>query len=310
MATQRRFRFGGGVMAVPSRAEWIRLIQKAEDQGYDIVAVADHFGPDWFPPFTALMAAADATTRLRVGTYVLDNDFRHPALLAREAATLDLLSEGRFELGIGAGWLRSDYKQTGISFDPAKVRVERLIEAVHIIKRSFVDDKVTFHGEHYSVHELVGAPQSVQQPSPPIMIGGSGRRMLSFAAREANIVGLLMNTTASNALADTSTASTHQRLEWIQAAAGEQFDALELNTLVFNVVVTNQGHQAAEQLAKAWGSTPDDVLDSIHILVGSVDHICEKIHRWREEFGISYLAIPGEEQMTAFAPIIARLAGT
>jgi probable F420-dependent oxidoreductase len=298
-------------LAVPSRAEWIRLVQKAEDQGYDVVVVADHFEASWFPPLTALMAAADATTRLRVAPYVLDNDFRHPAVLAREAATLDLLSDGRFELGIGAGWAGSDYEQTGISFDPPKVRVERLIEAVHVIKRFFVDDTVTFHGQHYTVNALVGAPKPVQRPYPPIMIAGSGRRMLSFAAREANIVGLLMSSAESNLhLADGSTAATYQRLQWIKAAAGERFETLEINTTVFDVVVTDQGQHAADELARAWGCTPEQVLDSIHVLVGSIDHICEKIQMWREEFGISYLAVPGEEQMDAFAPIVARLAGT
>lgn len=310
MPTQRRFRFGGGVLAAPSRAAWVACAQKAEAQGYDIVGVADHFDPGWFSPMVALMAAADATTRLRVTPYVLDNDFRHPALVAREAATMDVLSDGRFELGIGAGWSGPDYEQTGIPFDPPSVRVDRLIESVHIIKRFFTDDVVTFHGRHYTINELVSAPKVVQRPFPPLMIAGSGRRMLSFAAREATIVGLLMSTTGSQLhLADSSTAATHQRLQWIKEAAGERFESLEINTTVFSVVVTDRGRDAADDLARAWGCTPEQVLESIHVLVGSVDHICEQLHLWRESFGISYLGIPGEDQMDAFAPVVARLAG-
>ena len=162
MPDQRSFRFGAGVLAVSTRTAWFEQARKVEAQGYATLLLADHFDAHWFPPFTALMAAATATTTLRVGTIVLANDLRNPAVLAREAATLDLLSDGRFECGIGAGWALSDYTQTGIPFAPAGTRVGRLEEAVQIVKRFFTDDQVTFEGRHYTVGRLVGAPRPVQ----------------------------------------------------------------------------------------------------------------------------------------------------
>jgi probable F420-dependent oxidoreductase len=311
MAPQRLFRFGASVSAVPSRAAWIHQVQKVEAQGYATLLLPDHFEAHWFPPLTALMAAADATTQLRVGTFVLDNDYRHPAVLAREAATLDLLSEGRFELGIGAGWLEPDYQQSGIPFDLPGVRVSRVEEALHILKRFFTEDYVTFHGRHYTLNNLVSAPKPVQRPHPPLLIAGAGRRMLSLAAREADIVGLLVKTAGSRVnLADGSAAATEQRIEWIKAAAGDRFSALELNTLVYNVVVTDNGRRVADELAVAWGCTPEQLLDTIYVLVGSIEHISEQIQMWRERFGVSYIAIPGEENIETLAPVVARLAGT
>ena len=311
MSVARPFRFGGGAMAVPSRAAWVEQARKVEAQGYAIFLLPDHFVPQWFPPLTALMSVADATTTLRVGTIVLANDLRNPAVLAREAATLDLLSDGRFECGIGAGWAASDYEQAGIRFDPPAVRVGRLGEAVKIIKQFFAGDEVTFQGAHYTISGLVPTPQPVQRPRPPIMIAGAGQRMLTLAAQEADIIGLLFRTADSRMdIADGSTAATERRIRWIRAAAGDRFDTLELNTLVFHVVVTDNRQRVAEELAQAWGCSPEQLLDTIHVLIGSVEHIVEQVQMWRERFGISYVAVAGDENMNALAPVVARLAGT
>src|SRR5438876_677403 len=190
MSKPRPFRFGVSVHGSKSRAEWIGIARQAEALGYSTLLIPDHLG-DQLSPIPALVAAADATSTLRIGSLVFDNDFRHPVMLAKEAATLDVLSGGRFELGIGAGWLRSEYEQAGIPYDPPGVRVGRMEEALQIIKGLFADRPVTFSGTYYKVSALEGQPKPVQRPHPPILIGGGGKRILSIAAREATIVGFL-----------------------------------------------------------------------------------------------------------------------
>jgi len=187
----RAFRFGGAAFSAPSWPQWADNARRLEDLGYSTLLISDHFNPRNFAAIPALTAAALATTSLRVGCTVFDNDFRHPALLAKEAATLDLLSDGRLEFGIGAGWKKDvDYDRTGIPFDPPGTRVGRLEEAVRLIKRLWTEEAVTFAGRYYHVHELENRPRPMQRPHPPIFIGGGGKRLLSFAAREADIVGV------------------------------------------------------------------------------------------------------------------------
>src|SRR6266568_4197945 len=188
MTRQRPFRFGVSVHQARSKEEWIALAQQAESLGYSTLQMPDHLG-DQFAPVPALLAAAEATHTLRIGSFVFDNDFRHPVMLAREAATLDLLSGGRFELGLGAGWNRSEYEQAGIPYDSPGVRVSRMEEALHIIKGLLADGPVNFSGKYYTVTDLEGHPKPVQRPHPPILIGGGGKRLLSIAAREATTVG-------------------------------------------------------------------------------------------------------------------------
>src|SRR6266568_8001917 len=189
MSKMRPFRFGVITESAPSREHWTTLVRRAEELGYATFLLADHYVNE-FPPLVALMAAADATKTLRVGSFVFDNDFRHPALLAKEIATLDLLSGGRFELGIGAGWHRPEYEQTGLPFESAGVRISRLEEALRIIKGFLTEETVTFAGSHYTVTGLKAFPKPLQRPHPPIFIGGGGKRLLALAGREADIVGL------------------------------------------------------------------------------------------------------------------------
>ena len=310
MTTLRPFRFGTGAYLAKTRDEYIALVRKVEDLGYSILLTPDHFG-EQLAVLPALMAAAEATPTLRIGGYVFANDFRHPAVLANECATVDLLCGGRFEFGIGAGYLREvDYTPTGIPFDPPGERVSRLAEAVQVIKGLWSDEPVTFSGTYYTVTGLNGYPKPLQRPHPPILIAGGSKRVLSLAAREADIVGLLtpsqggvLNLTAS------ATASTTQQVEWVRQAAGDRFDELELNTLLLGVVVTDQRQRSAEDLARAVGLTSEQVLDSVHFLVGSVEQITEDIQRWREQFGISYITVI-QEYLDTLAPVVARLAGT
>jgi probable F420-dependent oxidoreductase len=308
MTSQRPFRFGTGIFRAPSATDYAALARKIQDLGYATLLIPDHMG-EQFAPLIALMAAANATQTLRVGSYVCDNDFRHPALLAKEAATLDLLTGGRFEFGLGAGYLGPDYTQTGIPYDPPGVRVSRMIEAVRVIKGLFGPAPVTFSGTYYNVAQLDGFPKPIQQPHPPILIAGGGQRILSFAACEADIIGLLMKSNGPALdFADGSVATTAQRVEWVRQAAGARFATIELNTLVFDVLITDQRQQGAEQIGRKWGISGDQVLDSVHFLVGTVDQITEQLQLWREQLSISYIAV-FPDCMEHFAPIVARLAG-
>jgi probable F420-dependent oxidoreductase len=312
MSKVRPFRFGVVAESAPSREQWITLVRKAEGLGYATFLLADHFVNE-FPPIAALMAAADATSVLRVGSFVFDNDFRHPALLAKEVAALDLLSGGRFELGIGAGWHRPEYEQVGLPFEDAGVRISRLEESLHIIKQFFIDEAVTFAGKHYTVTDLKAFPKPLQRPHPPIFIGGGGKRLLTLAGREADIIGLhfKVNNDGTVDVSERSEAAIAQKVEWVQQVAGERFPALELNLLVSDVVITENRQQAAEQYLREKGRpgvTAEQLLANPYLLIGSMEQIAGQIHRLREQFGITYLVV-GDEHMEAFAPVVARLAG-
>lgn len=309
MATQRPFRFGTGCYRATSRQEYLTQVRRIADQGYAVLVSPDHFEPQ-LTPLIALMAAADASPTLRIASYVCANDFRHPALLAKEVATLDVLSDGRFELGLGAGYMGADYTLSGIPLDPPGVRIARLEEAIQIMKGLFAGGPVTFAGAYYTVRGLEGFPHSVQRPHPPLFLAGGGKRMLSLAAREADIVGIIMQARGGQLdLMDGSIAATMRRVEWVRQAAGARFDALELNTLVLAVEVTEQRERAAEHLAATCGTTAEQVLESIHFLVGTVEQMVEAVQMWRERFGISYICVI-EEYRDALAPVVARLAGT
>jgi probable F420-dependent oxidoreductase len=283
-----------------------------ESLGYSTLNMPDHFG-DQLAPIAALMSAADATTKLRVCSLVFDNDYRHPVVLAKEAATMDLLSDGRLDFGLGAGWLTSDYEQAGIPLDPPGIRIDRMAEALAIIKSFFSGNSVSFTGAHYKVQDVEASPACVQKPHPPVVLGGGGRRMLRLAAREANIVSVNYNLSegrvnrkvAQTGLAD----ATDEKLQWIKEAAGDRFSEIELAVSIFVANITDDRDAMAEAMAPGIGCEPRDVLEIPHFLIGTVDQIVEDLRARRERFGISYLAIPGEAA-EALAPVVERLTGT
>ena len=318
MTQLRPFRFGVICSQMQSAEAVVTKARQAEDYGYATFLIRDHFirepFGDQLAPLIALMAAADATKTLRVGSLVLDNDYRHPVMLAKEAATLDLLSHGRFEPGIGAGWLQSEYEQAGMAFDTAGVRVSRLEETIYILKGLFADQPLTFAGNHYSVTNLNGFPKPVQRPYPPLLIGAGSKRMLTLAGREATIVGILPkalpNGTISEEIAERLPETIAQKVEWVRQGAGERFHELELN-MVMTPIFTEQRRQRAEQLMheRGWsGIASDDVLDMPSIFIGTPDQIVEDLLRRRERFGFSYFVVP-DASMEAFAPIVSRLTG-
>ncbi len=311
MAHPRTFRFGLQVSTADSRDAWTGLARKVEDLGYSTLFMPDHFGGQ-LAPVPALMAAADATTELRIGALVFDNDYKHPVVLAKEAATLDVLSGGRLELGIGSGWMATDYEQSGIPYDEPKVRVDRFVEGLAVMKGLFAEGELTFEGQHYSIRGLDGLPKPLTRPHPPILIGGGAKRMLSVAGREADIVGI--NPTIKSgavdaaAAADTVASAWDRKVGWVKDAAGDRFDDLEINCLTYTTIITDDRDGMAERLAPVFGVDPAEVAEIPHAFVGTVDQICDDLERRRARWGVSYFVIQADG-IDAFAPVVARMAG-
>ena len=306
------FRFGiQTLQSFDSRRAWIEMVRKVEGLGYWGVTVPDHFH-DYLAPTVALMAAADATTSLRIGGLVWCNDYRHPAVLAKEAATLDLLSEGRLELGFGAGWLQSDYDQAGLTYDRPSVRVDRFEEAIQVVQGLLTGGPFTFEGDHYHITGMTNTPKPVQRPHPPLLIGGGGPRMLALAARYADIVAINPNlgggVLGPEVGPDITAERYAEKVEWIRKAAGERFATLELNVFCVHVAF-GTAVAVTEGLGGRLGLTPSQALDSPIALVGTPDQMAETIEARRERFGISRITI-GSQHIDAFAPVVARLAGT
>lgn len=289
------FRFGVNVRHAKSRAEWQETARKIEGLGYATLTLPDHL-TDMIAPMPALVSAAEATTTLRVGANVLNNDLRHPLLVAREAAAVDLLTDGRLQLGLGAGSIQAEYEQAGLRFDRGRTRVERLGEAVTIIKGLLKGEEVTFAGRHYHVTGHSIAPLPVQRPHPPILIGGNGRHLLALAAREADIIGFSGITFRQGGavppdLSGWRASSLDERVRLVREMAGdERYSRLEINALVQRVIVTDDRRGAAEELTSRWTQlTPDEILQSPYVLIGSVDQMVEDIQAHRKRWGISYM---------------------
>jgi probable F420-dependent oxidoreductase len=312
VAEKRKLRFAVQEHGVATAAEWRERARRAEGLGYSALYLPDHFS-EQLGPIAALMAAAAATSTLRVGSLVFDNDYRHPVVLAKEAATLDVLSEGRLDFGLGAGWMRSDYDRSGIPHDSAGTRIERMEEGLKIIKGLWSGSAFSFIGKHYEVKELEGTPVPVQKPHPPILLGGGGRKMLAIAGREADIVNVnydLREGRINRDLVRTGLAgATVEKLGWVRDAAGPRFDQVELSVTIFLATVTEDRDSMAAGVASGLGLEPRDILDMPHFLIGTVEQIAEDIRLRRERYGISYVIVPGEVG-EAFAPVVERLAGT
>jgi probable F420-dependent oxidoreductase len=313
MAHPRPFRFGVQLSWADTGAEWAALARKAEGLGYSTLFVPDHFG-DQLSPAVALMSAADATTDLRVGPLVLDNDFRHPVVLAKEAASIDRLSGGRLELGIGAGWMNDDYDHSGIAMDLPGVRIDRLEEALDVLEGLFAPGPFSYEGKHYRISALDGLPKPVQPDGPPVVIGGGGRRLLSLAARRADVVGVNPSVrsgrTDAAAAQDGAADVTDRKLGWVRDAAGSRYGDIEITMLIFACVVTDDRAAVIDAMAPLFGVPPEIVGDHPHAWIGTVAQICDDLVARRERWDASYLVVQGPEAMDAAAPIVARLAGT
>jgi probable F420-dependent oxidoreductase len=311
MTTHRPFRFGIQASGASSRAEWVDLARRAEGHGFDVLTMPDHFG-DQLAPMPAMMTAADVTEALRVCALVFDNDYKHPVVLAKELATMDLLSDGRMEIGLGAGWMRSDYDQAGIAYDSPGVRIDRFVEGLHIVRRAMQPGAFSYSGSHYTITDYDGLPKPVQS-APPVLIGGGGKRVLGIAAREADIVGINPSMHAGvidgEAFNHMTAEAVDEKVAWVRAAAGERFAQIELNICAFLVNVTPDGAAARERLAGALGVPTAMLETSPFALIGPPDELVERLLERRERWGFSYVIV-GQEDVEKFAPVVAALRGT
>jgi len=303
------FRFGVQVSSASSGAAWSTLARRAESLGYDVLVMPDHLDHQ-LSPLAALGAAAAVTSRIRLCTFVFANDYRHPLVLAREAATLDLLSEGRFELGLGAGWMKSDYRAMGLAYEPASARVDRLEEAIPIFKALLSGETVTHHGETFTLERATSGVPVTQTPRPPLAIGGGRPRMLRLAAREADIVGIttgfsrrgwpLISQGTESALAD--------QVTLVREAAGERLEGIELNLWIASAGIAGAGNSIAGSVAAAAIGAAGAVYGSPYVLYGTLGSLRDLLLRRRDKLGISYYTLPARS-METIAPLVEALSG-
>jgi probable F420-dependent oxidoreductase len=312
----RDFRFATGSFEM-TRSGVLAEARKAESLGYGVFLVADHL-MEQLAPIPGLVMVAE-NTGLRVGTYVLCNDFHHPVVMAKEAATLDVVSDGRLELGLGGGYVPGEFQAAGIPFGNGAVRFERLAETVQIAKLAFTGETFSFDGTHYQVQGYTPHPRPVQRPRPPVMVGGGGRRLLTFAAAEADIVSVLPASASEGGLRATQLPlrSLTDKVALLRDAAGARAEDLEINILIFDAVVTADRRAAAasylgeleQRLGFAMDGevTVDDLLDSPYLAFGTSEQIAEHLVRVREETGASYITV-FPHLMDVFDRVLSRLA--
>jgi probable F420-dependent oxidoreductase len=303
------FRFGLLASHNSTMAEWRDLARSAEASGYSSLYVTDHFESQ-FGPLVATAVAAEVTETLNVGTLVLNNDLRNPVVLAKEIATLGLLAEGRIEIGMGAGWLRSDYLEVGIAYDAVSARVDRLAESLNIMKALWREDEVTFSGAHFAVAGARCSPR----PNTPVrlIVGGGSRRILALGGREADIVNVnasLASAEWGNATSNTTTLDHYDRcLSWVRESAGDRFDSIDLQIFAIACMVAGT-HRAAVRSAKLLGFMGEESLERPNVLIGTLEDLCDRLVAMRERWGFSNVVVPSEALET-FAPVVGRLAGT
>jgi len=310
-SAHRPFRFGIQASKANTRDLWVDLARRSEGHGYSCLTMPDHFD-DQLAPVPALMTAANVTTDLRVGALVWDNDYKHPAVLAKELATMDVLSDGRLEFGIGAGWMISDYEQMGIPYDTAKVRIDRFVEGLKVIKGAMAEGAFSFSGDHYTITNYNGTPKPIQAPCPPILIGGGGKRVLSIAAREADIVGINATMSAGvvgpEAFGTMTAEAVDEKVAIVREAAGARFNDIEMNVRAFLVSITDDAKQAASGIASMLGVEQQMVEQSPFALVGPPSKLIEDLLERRERWGFTYIIV-GADDVESFAPVVAALNG-
>jgi probable F420-dependent oxidoreductase len=305
------FRFGIQASKAASRAEWVEIARKAEANGYDVLTMPDHFD-DQLAPVPALMTAADATTSLRIGALVWDNDYKHPLVLAKELATMDVLSDGRLEIGIGAGWMRSDYDMAGMQYDSPGVRIDRFIEGVAIIRGHMGAEPFSFSGKHYTITNLNGLPKPVQQPCPPILVGGGGKRVLTYAAKEVEIIGINGTLTAGvvgpEAIASMTAEAVDEKVAIVAEAGAHRLNDIEMTVRAFFVNVTDNRSEAVSGMASLLRVPETMIENTPFALIGSPQTIIEDLLARRERWGFSYVIV-GAQDIESFAPVVAALRG-
>lgn len=321
----RPFRFGCQAFSASSASEWTDLARSAEDLGYDTFHLADHyFGPGAamvaashppqnLAPVSAMMAAAAVTESILIGCRVMCVDYHHPVVLAKELATIDLLSEGRLEAGFGAGWVTSEYAAMGIPMDTPGVRIDRMVEYVELARSFFAGEELDYDGEHVRVHDMVAVPSSVQPQGPRIMIGGGSPRVLRTAGELADIASINFDNSAgkigTHGIGSGTASGTAEKISWIRDGAGDRYRDIEVEIGAYFTEVTDTSQVALDRWANALGMGAEEVARHPHALLGSVDQICELLEQRRDEYGISYVTI-GAANLVEFAPVVERLSGS
>lgn len=306
----RPFRFAVTARWAGGGTRWKEFARRAEALGYDTLLVTDHMGKQ-VAPIPAMMAAADATTTLRVGSFVFSNDYRNPVLLAKEIATIDVISGGRVDLGIGAGWRTSDYREMGLSYDAPAVRVSRLEESVHLLKLLLSQEVVDHHGTFYHVRQARLLPRPLQRPHPPFMIGGGGPRVLRLAARHADIVSFSPSLDANGRprLNSLREGSFDERIRRLRRYAGPRADELELNVWVVDAGLTDSAKSMLAAAATFAKRGVNAMARFPFLLYGTRSSVRDLLRERRERLGLSYISIPGQA-MDEFAPVVRDLRGT
>jgi probable F420-dependent oxidoreductase len=312
----RPFHFLADVHEIVTGAELASRARRAEQMGYHALALPDHLLGQ-LSPVVAMATVAAATSELRVSAFVTNNDLRHPAVLAQDLASIDVLSGGRVDVAIGAGWNKAEYDAIGIAFDATPVRQARLAESITVLKGLFSGECFSFAGEHYTITDYAAQPVPLQRPHPPFFIGGGGRRTLALAGREADIVGLAPRILADGRLdtASITLAAAQEKIDWVRAAAGDRFASLEFNIYpsMWPVTVTDdlygEARRVIDHLRARTGIelTEQDVIDSPHLFIGSIDRLVEKFQQLREELGITSILLGDLGELT---PVLERLVGT
>ena len=309
------FRFGLQLHSPIEGMSWLDSARYAEQQGYSSILIPDHFHHQ-YGPVTALAAAAAVTTELKLGALVFGNDYRHPVTLAKEMATLDQISEGRCEFGLGAGWMRTDYEQSGMTYDRPGLRIDRLLESLAIIKGCWAPGPFDFAGEHYTITGYDGHPKPWTESGPPIIIGGGGPRMLGVAAEHADIVGVTANLRAGevgvDAIADSMPSAYDRKVARLRECAGTRIDDLEISSLTMNTTITDDREGTLGLFAELFATSVAEVGESPALLVGSVPEIVETLQQRRERWGFNYVVVQqdGGQGMEHFPKVVAALAGT
>ena len=319
------FRFSVQAFEAASGAEWTDLARRAEELGYSTLFTTDHyFGPGEISnssghrpvdvaPIAASMAAAAVTSQLRVGCRVFCVDYHHPVVLAKELATLDMLSDGRLEVGLGAGWVTAEYQGLGIRMDRPAVRIERLGEVANLLKAHWSGEPLDVDGTYVHAHGFAGRPLPIQHPQPPILIGGGAPKVLRMAGTVADIVSINFNNAAgklgSASVASSTFDATEEKIGWIRQGAGNRFGDIELEIAAYFVAVRDDAQDAAEAMARRFGVTTEQLAEHPHALIGSLDQVCEKLQKRRDQLGVSYVNV-AQRNMEEFAPVVARLSGT
>lgn len=307
---RRPFEFAGELIPEPNVRGWTDKVRHLEDRGYDLVQVPDHWMGRFLGPITALTAAAMVTTRLRLGSLVFCTGFRHPLILAKELATLDLLSEGRLEVGLGAGWYAEEYQQLGLAFDTAGTRIDRLDEAIDVLLGAWSGTPFSYRGSFYQVEDLTLWPRPYQQPHPPLMVGGGGPRLLRLAARRAQVVNITTRARSDGRDLDRSDgdpAAFAAKITALREGGSDRIPGITIGVYLKAVVRTDRSDSGGSE-AGTLSPQSAHLRGTPFVFEGDVDEICAAMLRWREVYGVSRYVIY-EPNLDVIQPVVERLRG-